>query len=357
MEDLFLDRENKLADGDMANDSGPDHSEYDVDGDYAPTDNSSPASGRRGADWPKTGDSEGDGDTDDQSILSTSDEGLAVLEQRVSLRGARELPARPDLGHVSTESKAYPKSLARRPVDRRKYRRKIHEEMLTLLTDRGIERTTAVITTNIPTEYVRQLANLMVATTDKERYRGHAIHMTRPDGEGTVPHYSLLAEVDIPFAFRDTLPLRRAPRPRRGCGQAYEHLPESSRLDGASPSAISLPGVKDLRSIPKTKKTATWSEIPGVLSAAAERLHLPRTKAETRIVQLRKAVELCKVLDARGVRCTSSSISQKTTLGFLRDSIIRTRPRGSELEAGSFAGFVVHDPAKNGTRSKAVLLD
>jgi hypothetical protein len=214
--------------------------------------------------------------------------------------------------------------------------------MLDVLTDRGIKRTTAVNGPAIPVAYLWELVELMRADSDPQLYQGHAIHITR-SGNSKLPHYSLLPESSIPANFKDTRPLRQK-RPGR---EISDTLAEShSRPDAFTSRQIDWS---------KSASKATWSEVrPGDSSVKKQPL-ISCTTAKNR--QLRKLLELCKVLEGRGIRCTSKTISPGLTVSFLRDTLKRTRPDNPELKGGSARGFVIDEPAPSRAASKAVLLD
>ncbi|KAI9639269.1 uncharacterized protein MKK02DRAFT_29369 [Dioszegia hungarica] len=227
-----------------------------------------------------------------------------------------------------------------RAQDQRIYLRRERNAMLDVLTDRGIKRTAAVNGPTIPIAYLWELAELMGADSDPQLYQGHAIHMTR-SGNSRLPHYSLLPESSIPAEFKDTRPLRQ----RRPGPEISDTLPASHpRPDAYNSRQIDWS---------KSARKATWSEVPGASSVKK----LPISCTTTKNRQLRKLLEMCKVLEGRGIRCTSKTISPGMTVRFLRDTLNRTRPDNPELKGGSARGFVIDDPAPSRAASKAILLD
>lgn len=206
--------------------------------------------------------------------------------------------------------------------DNLQHRRRGREyaELLNILMNRGIERTTAVISTKVPINFLRDLVELMGVTADKARYHHHALHMTRTG------HHDLLPISSLPRASRKTRPLR-------------------SGHSGASDSAPRIPH--------KKRGNVTWFEAHGISPTNT----LPIIARSKMNRQLWQAAELCKVLDNRGVRTTSKSLNRVTRLGFLRGLVTRTAPEDPELEEESSAGFVIDDPAPSGSASQAVLLD
>ncbi|KAI9639026.1 uncharacterized protein MKK02DRAFT_42067 [Dioszegia hungarica] len=225
------------------------------------------------------------------------------------------------------------------PTEAWKYRHGQSLAMLDVLMDRGIKRTTTVNSIKIPLIYLRELVGLMGTDTDPQRYQGYAIHMIRSSDRSR--HYSLLPEASISKDFKPTRPLRQ-----RGLNETLANTLDASLLLSGAPD-------RKQRWWSANGK-ATWSKLPGASSAKrAPTL----SAAETQRRHYRKLFELCKTLDRRGVRCTSSTMFKGTKLGFLKNAMVKTEPKDSELEAGSATGFVIDDPAKAGAASQAVLLD
>jgi hypothetical protein len=225
------------------------------------------------------------------------------------------------------------------PTEAWKYRHVQSIAMLDVLMDRGIQCTTGVTCNKIPLLYLRELVGLMCADSDPQRYQGHAIHMTRSSDRSR--HYSLLPEASISKDFKPTRPLRR-------------REPTETLANTLDASLLRLSASDRKQRGGSSNGKATWSKLPGASSAKRAPTISP---AENQRRHARKLFQLCKALEGRGVRCTSSSMLRSTKLSFLKNVMDKTEPKNSEQEAGSATGFVIDDPAKSGTASQAVLLD
>lgn len=188
---------------------------------------------------------------------------------------------------------------------------------------------------------------LMGITAGKERYRGYAVHVERTSDKAQ--HWSFLSRAGIRNSLITTRPLRiREP------GETISSSGSLTRL--TDPLAGPRPGALGSRPrLSRTRAGTTWSHVPGISSRG---LLLPTTTAGSKKKRrLWQILELCKVLEARGIRRTTKTISMTTKLGFLRDLIVQTEPESPDLEEGSSAGLVIDDPATSGNASKAALLD
>lgn len=203
-----------------------------------------------------------------------------------------------------------------------------YRALLDVLIDRGIRRTRAIHNDLIPIAYLRELVKRVASATDENRYRGHVIHRTLARDESETPQYSLLDKTSVPRDFRRTLSFHGTHR------KAYVY----TRSTGETSSS---------RESRESRRYASEGKPP------------PLTHKEKRNRHLRKVVEAFKILEARGIRCTSmeSRVTVKLQLGFLENLIDQTRPGSNEAGGGSWSGFVIDDQAKKKDPPKAVLLD